>query len=78
MQASERRYATRVGRRHLDPLLEEALVATVAVAILGAVVSLLFWAITGLSPWPFVVLGEAAGLGFGIGLLALSSPRRSR
>lgn len=62
----------------LDPLLSEALVALAATAALGAVVSLLYWVTTGLSPWPFVVLGETVGLGFGIGLLALTSPRRGR
>jgi hypothetical protein len=32
----------------------------------------------GISPWPFVVLGEVGGLGFGVAMLALASPRRSR
>lgn len=62
----------------LDPLLEEAVAATVAVAVLGAVIALLFWGLTGTSPWPGVILGEVAGLGFGIALLALTSPRRRR
>ncbi len=76
---SERRgYPAGVTGRRLDPLLEEALVATGAVTLLGVVLALLFWAVTGMSPWPYVVLGEVAGLGFGIALLALSSPRRSR
>lgn len=62
----------------MDPLLEETLAATAAVAALGAVVSLLFWLLTGLSPWPGVILGEIVGLGMGVPLLALTSPRRRR
>ena len=65
-------------KRRLDPLLEEALAATMAVTLLGAALAFFFWALTGLSPWPVVVLGEIAGLGFGVALLALTSPRRSR
>jgi len=62
----------------LDPLLEETLAATAAVALLGAVISLLFWLLTGLSPWPGIIIGEIVGLGMGIPLLALTSPRRRR
>jgi hypothetical protein len=62
----------------LDPLLKETLAATGAVALLGVVISLLFWLLTGLSPWPGVILGEIVGLGMGIPLLALTSPRRRR
>ena len=62
----------------LDPLLEETLAATAAVALLGALISLLFWVLTGLSPWPGIIIGEIVGLGMGIPLLALTSPRRRR
>jgi hypothetical protein len=62
----------------LDPLLEETLAATGAVALLGVVISGLFWLLTGLSPWPGVIIGELVGLGMGIPLLALTSPRRRR
>ena len=62
----------------LDPLLEETLAATAAVALLAAVISGMFWLITGASPWPGVVLGSTIGLGMGIPLLALTSPRRRR
>lgn len=68
----------RVNVPRLDPLLEEALAATVALTALGAVIALLFWLVTGLSPWPVVILGEVAGFGFGIAVLALTSPRRRR
>ena len=65
-------------RRRIDPLLEEVFAATVAMTLLGVVVAVLYWALTGLSPWPGLVLGEIAGFGFGIALLSLSSPRRRR
>ena len=65
-----------MARPRFDPLLQETLVATGWVGVLGAVLAAIFWIATGLSPWPFVVLGEVGGLGFGIALLALSSPRR--
>jgi hypothetical protein len=63
-------------RLKLHPLIEETLVATVAMTGLGVVVAALYWFIMGLSPWPFLVMGEIAGLGFGIVLLALTAPRR--
>lgn len=62
--------------RRLDPLLEEVIMATIAVTLLGAAIALFYRLVTGSSPWPGVILGEAAGLGFGIALLALASPRR--
>ena len=65
-------------RRRIDPLLEEVFAATVAMTLLAVVVAVLYWALTGLSPWPGLVLGETAGFGFGIALLSLSSPRRRR
>ena len=64
--------------RRLDPLLEETFAALVGVSILGAVLALLFWLITGASPWPGMILGTVAGLGFGVALLALTAPRRDR
>ena len=64
--------------KNLDPLIGETVVALLATIGLGGVIALLYWLTTGLSPWPFVVLGETAGLGFGISALALTSPRRRR
>ena len=61
-----------------DPLLEEALAASVAMVLLGSLVALLFWLSTGLSPWPMVVLAEVAGFGIGTVVLTLTSPRRRR
>ena len=62
----------------MDPLLEDTLAALLATSVLGAVVAAMYWLLTGLSPWPFVVLGEAGGLGFGVAMLALCTPRRRR
>jgi len=62
----------------VDPLIEDTLAAVVAVSVLGVVVAGMYWLLTGISPWPYVVLGETGGLGFGVAILALSSPRRRR
>jgi hypothetical protein len=62
----------------LDPLIEEMLVATVCMFCLGAFIALAFWAITDLSPWPFVILSEVTAFGMGIVLLTLASPRQRR
>ena len=62
----------------LDPLVEDTLAALLATSVLGVVVALLYWGLTGISPWPYVVLGETGGLGFGVAMLALCSPRRRR
>ena len=59
-----------------NPILEELLIATAAMTALSALICFLYWFFTGLSPWPFVVLGEMAGFGFGIAILTLTSPRR--
>jgi hypothetical protein len=60
----------------LDPLLEDTLAALLATSVLGTVIAVLYWVLTGISPWPFVVIGEVGGLGFGVAMLALCSPRR--
>jgi hypothetical protein len=60
----------------LHPLLEDMLAALLATSVLGTVIALAYWLLTGISPWPFVVLGEIGGLGFGVAMLALCSPRR--
>ena len=62
----------------LDPLVEDTLAALFATTLLGVGVALLYWLLTGISPWPFVVLGEIGGLGFGVAMLAMCSPRRRR
>jgi hypothetical protein len=60
----------------LNPLLQDTLAALLATSVLGAVIALVYWLLTGISPWPFVVLGEIGGLGFGVAMLALCTPRR--
>ena len=61
----------------IDPLIEEAFVAAGVMGLIGAAVAFFYWLLTDLSPWPYVVLCEVAAFGFGIVLLALSSPKRS-
>lgn len=56
-------------------LLEEFLVALAASACLGVVIAAVYWFVTGLSPWPGLILGEVIGFGWGAALLALTSPR---
>jgi len=60
----------------LDPMLEEALVATISMFILGVFIALTFYVVTGISPWPFVILSECAAFGMGIALLTFASPRQ--
>jgi hypothetical protein len=62
----------------LDPMLEEALVATISMFILGVFIALTFYVVTGISPWPFVILSECAAFGMGIALLTFASPRQRR
>jgi hypothetical protein len=62
----------------LDPLVEEALVAVLAISALTAVIALLYWLSTGLSPWPLVILADMAAFGTGIAVLLATSPRRHR
>jgi hypothetical protein len=74
------------GRSHIgksdnwgvDPLVEDLLHALFATSVLGVGIAVVYWWLTGISPWPFVVLGEISGLGFGVAMLALCSPRRRR
>jgi len=62
----------------LDPLVEEALIAVLAIGALTAVIALLYWLSTGLSPWPLVVLADIAAFGTGMAVLLATSPRRHR
>ncbi len=63
---------------HLDPLLEEFFVALVTMTILAAIVAVLYWWVTGHSPWPYVIIAEVGAFGWGTVMLALSSPRGRR
>ena len=60
----------------MDPLLQETIIACIAMTCLGVLVALLYWGLTGLSPWPGLVMGEIGGFGLGVVLLVLSSPKR--
>ena len=62
----------------LDPLLEETLAATGAVALLGVALAGLYWLLMGEPPTLGIIIGEAVGLAMGIPLLAITSPRRHR
>ena len=62
--------------RDLDPLVEETVVAAATMAVFGGVVTLVYWLVTGNSPWPGFALGEIAGFGFGTAMLALTAPKR--
>ena len=61
--------------RQMQPLMREFLVAASAMTVLAVIVAVLYWLITGLSPWPGLILGEVAGFGFGTAILAIASPR---
>ena len=50
--------------------------ASVAMAALIALLSLIYWAFTGLSPWPEVIVLQVVGFGSGLGVLTLTSPHR--
>ena len=64
--------------RRLPPLLEEFVVAAGLMTGLAIIVAVGFHLITGLSPWPYVILAEIVGFGWGTVLLALTSPRGFR
>jgi uncharacterized membrane protein YdjX (TVP38/TMEM64 family) len=59
----------------LSAELEEFAAAVVASTCVGAAVAVAYWLITGLSPWPGLIMGEVIGFGWGAALLALASPR---
>jgi formate/nitrite transporter FocA (FNT family) len=55
-------------------LIEEAIVAAVALAMIGVFVSTVFWFSTGSSPWPGLVLAEAVTFVWGLLLVVITSP----
>jgi F0F1-type ATP synthase assembly protein I len=57
--------------------LEDLLEAVIAVVLLGITVAVLYRLIMGEVPWTFFV-GEVVGLGMGISLLMVATPRRRR
>jgi len=57
--------------------LHDLLEAVIAVTLLGITVAILYRLIIGEVPWTFFV-GEVVGLGMGVSLLMVASPRRPR
>ena len=60
----------------MNPLLREFFAAGIGMTALRTLVAVLYWLLTGMSPWPGLILGEVAGFGFGTAILALASPRK--
>jgi hypothetical protein len=48
-----------------------------AILVMVGLLALVYWATTGMSPWPVFVLAELPGAGFGFILLSMSTPYRS-
>jgi formate/nitrite transporter FocA (FNT family) len=63
-------------RRHA--IVEEAVVAAVALAMIGAFIAGVFWFATGRSPWPGLVLAEVATFAWGLLLVVITSPSWNR
>ncbi|MGE3858167.1 MAG: hypothetical protein AB7G21_14530 [Dehalococcoidia bacterium] len=57
-------------------LLRETGVAAVLMFTIAVVVAVLFRVVTGMSPWPYVIIAEIGAAGWGTAMLALSSPAR--
>ena len=57
-------------------LLRETGVAALLMLFIGVAVTLLYVAVTGLSPWPYVIIAELGAAGWGTAMLALCSPAR--
>ena len=57
-------------------LLRETGVAAVLMCTIAVVVAVLYRAVTGLSPWPYVIIAEIGAAGWGTAMLALCSPAR--
>jgi hypothetical protein len=59
-----------------NSILQELIAASFSMAVLIAAVSGIYWAFTGESPWPWVVVAQVIVFGSGLGVLTLTSPRR--
>ncbi|MEI6137502.1 MAG: hypothetical protein WCQ48_08875 [Chloroflexota bacterium] len=57
-------------------LLRETGVALVLMLTIAVAVAILYVAVTGLSPWPYLVIAEIGAAGWGTAMLALCSPAR--
>ena len=62
-------------KRRTPALLEEFFIAASLMTGLGVIVAVGFWWVTGLSPWPYVILTEISGFGWGTIMLTIASPR---
>ena len=68
-------YATRM--RDADKrLLHETGVAALLMLTIAVAVTLLYRAVTGLSPWPYLAIAMIGAAGWGTVMLALCSPAR--
>ncbi|MBI4215851.1 MAG: hypothetical protein HY687_00425 [Chloroflexi bacterium] len=54
----------------------EILPASLSILALAALLNLIYWLATGLSPWPYFTFGVATGAAMGFIVLVLSAPRR--
>jgi formate/nitrite transporter FocA (FNT family) len=63
-------------RRHA--ILEEAVVAAIGLAVIGAFIAGVFWLATGRSPWPGLILAETVTFGWGLLLVVITSPSWNR
>ena len=57
-------------------LLRETGIAFLLMLTIAVVVTTLYVAVTGLSPWPYVIIAEIGAMGWGTAMLALCSPAR--
>ncbi len=64
--------------RSVDPIIEELIAGTVTMSGLGAFLAFLYWAFTGNSPWPAIIIAEVLAFGLGLGIITLCGPRRGR
>ncbi len=60
----------------MTPLLAELIAASVSMTAVIVAISAIYWAFTGQSPWPWLVVAQVVVFGSGIGVLTLTSPRR--
>lgn len=59
-------------------LIEETIVAAIALAVISLLLDAIFWLSTGRSPWPALVLAECVTFGWGLILVVVTSPSWSR
>ena len=64
--------------RRNHPIVEEAIVAAIALALLGAFIATIFWFATGRSPWPGLVIAEVVMFVWGLILVVVTSPSWGR